>query len=111
MKDHDSRLTTIFDYCKHLTTLSSAAIVVIATFLAKTPPTKPSVSAGYLISAIGFVVCIAAAVLGMVVLPGIDERNQHEPPMQFFIFSLLVAIVAFLVGMISLVFVIWAHIG
>lgn len=95
--------TTVFDYLKHLTTLSTGSILLIVAFLEKLF-TKPECKACVVVSLCGFVGSILACLVSQAgVIEQIDSRHgvaSWAHPLAFW--SLVVAWAAFLTGIISL---------
>ncbi|MDQ3816421.1 MAG: hypothetical protein M3362_01870 [Acidobacteriota bacterium] len=95
----------LHDACKHLTTLSSGSIVVLATFLTKSSPLKGTDS--LLLTLVFFVLAVVCAVFAMFTLAVYvrddTESGQLKRSMTMSEVLMSVGLASFLFGLIFLV--------
>jgi hypothetical protein len=110
IKEEQEGAKLLHDACKHLTTLSSGSIVILATFLTKAPILHAK---SFLIAALILLVISVASSSWAIFNLAVYVRDYHNKKkatryMEHSIISISVAIVTFLFGLITLViFIIW----
>jgi hypothetical protein len=99
------RHKAFFGYLKHLATLSTGSIVIIATFLEKItnhPQWKPAV----VVSLIGFIISVICSMvfysLALYYFPGVAELKEGSRWGKVMTFSLLTAWIGMLIGLVFL---------
>lgn len=93
---------SFFDYLKHLTTLSTGSIILLAAFLEKLF-SQPKWKILVAVSLIGFVLSVIAAVIAhtlMILSFEADEQSDQEG--NVVMFSLFAIWLGFLIGIVSL---------
>src|SRR5437762_1257369 len=99
------RHKAILEYLKHLATVSTGSIVIIATFLTKTPG-NTHYKGAVLISLIGFVAAVMLSIvyysLALYYFPGVAELKEGGYWGTVMTVSLILAWVGLSVGLISL---------
>ena len=94
----------VFDLLKHMTTLSSGSILLLLTFLEKI---LHGVSPGMSIRVafIGFCVCILFALVNMFFLSLHREEEISNGEVNFFAYTLMIAVMGFAIGIFSLAYI------
>jgi hypothetical protein len=99
------RHKAFFEYLKHLATLSTGSIVLIATFLEKVS-NHPQWKTAVVVSLFGFIVSVICSIvyysLALYYFPGVAELEDGSHWGKAMTFSLVTAWIGMLIGLVSL---------
>ncbi|MDT4954955.1 MAG: hypothetical protein QOJ02_3093 [Acidobacteriota bacterium] len=99
------RHKAFFEYLKHLATLSTGSIVLIATFIEKASY-RPQWKSAVVVSLVGFIISVICSIvyysLALYYFPGVVELKQESRWGKVMGLSLVTAWIGMLIGLVSL---------